>query len=601
LRFKLYLMLLLALIVIFPGCGKKEAKPNILLITIDTLRKDYVGCYGFPLATTPFIDRLAKEGLRFEHVVTPIPLTDPSHTSILSSLHPLTHQLIQNATKLDDKIETIAEVLKKNGYYTMGTVAVRHLSGGYNFSQGFDSYSAKWDRHKFKGNIEWQREAGSVNESAMAQIDDYLEKTKTDKKPLFMWIHYYDPHSTYLEHEDIDLKKDLNEGALPQRKINYKYAGEIRYTDNHINVLYRYLEQKGLTKHLLTCITSDHGEQLGEHGYSGHHYDFYSECTFVPLVFHGYKIPKNKTVGHYVSTMDIAVTLLELVNLGFEKKVNGVCLLEADGTPKPPPDKADKDRDFLVIGDPMRIRSIQKITPPFSYILNFDRVYFRWYLSLTPDLQVDGLEPIPAKDLHVKYSGKSDKERITFDYPYSIRQGLHYAVLQFDVRENAGLSLGFVMGPGIVKSSHQFDKKKTGTVTAFFPMTPLDYSSFYINKKRETKIVNPRYAIVTEAEFKKTAPPSARIELKNDIIRALKTRRRFIRQDELFNLDTDFGMETNLLETGDFTAKKANERKSIYNYLKFYWNEKSKLLGKTVRTKSLTREEKDMLKSLGYL
>lgn len=589
---KIYLVLLLVLIVLLPGCGKKEVKPNILLITIDTLRKDYVGCYGFPLDTTPFIDRLAKEGLRFENAVTPIPLTDGSHASILTSLHPLTHQVIQNATKLDDKVETIAEVLKKNGYYTIGTVSVRHLSAGYNFDQGFDSFSGKWDRRKFKRNIEWQRVAGSVNESVTGQIDDYLDKYKNKEKPLFLWVHYYDPHAPYFEHDGLDLKKD----PVTQPGINDKYAGEIRHTDDHISALYDYLEQKGLTSELITCITADHGEQLGEHGYNAQHYDFYSENTFVPLVFHGYNIPGNKTVSRYVSTMDIAATLLDMINLGFEKKVNGVSLLDSDGTPGPP---ANKDRDFLVIGDPMRVRSIQTIAPPFSYILNFDFMYYRWYLSLEPGLPENKMKPVPAKALEVNYSEKTDKERITFDYPYKVRQGLHFAVLRFDVQKDAGFSLGFIMGPGIVKSSHQFDKKTTGTITAYFPITPLDYLRFYINKKRETKLDNLRYAILTEKEFKDSTP--SKIELKNDIIRALKTGRRFIRTDELFNLDTDFKMESNLLGNGEYIAKKVKAKKSIYNALKFYLSEKTKLLGKSARSKPLTKKEKDMLKSLGYL
>ncbi|MCU0288621.1 MAG: sulfatase-like hydrolase/transferase [Acidobacteria bacterium] len=121
------------LILTLSAC-KKVDKPNILLITIDTLRRDHLGCYGYSLDTSPFIDQLAKNGVVFKNTITPIPLTDGSHATILTSLHPLTHQVIRNATSLKDKVETIAEILKKNGYYTIGTIAAFHLSSKYKFS-----------------------------------------------------------------------------------------------------------------------------------------------------------------------------------------------------------------------------------------------------------------------------------------------------------------------------------------------------------------------------------------------------------------------------------------------------------------------------------
>jgi glucan phosphoethanolaminetransferase (alkaline phosphatase superfamily) len=116
---KYFFLAFCLLVLLMPGCTKKQTRPNILLITIDTLRRDHLGFYGYPLDTSPFIDSLAKEGVVYKNVVTPLPLTDGSHATILTSLHPLAHQVIRNATSLKDKVETIAEVLKKNGYYTL--------------------------------------------------------------------------------------------------------------------------------------------------------------------------------------------------------------------------------------------------------------------------------------------------------------------------------------------------------------------------------------------------------------------------------------------------------------------------------------------------
>ncbi len=579
-------------IVLLPGCGEKEIKPNILLITIDTLRKDYVGCYGFPLETTPFIDRLAKEGVRFENVVTPIPLTDGSHASILTALHPLTHQVIRNATRLDDKVETIAEVLKKNGYYTIGTVAVKHLTREYNFSQGFDSFSDKWLKRDAKFNKSWYREAGGVNKSVTRQIDNYLKKYKNREKPLFMWVHYYDPHSPNDQWEGID----LGTGQIKDREINRQYAGEIRYTDNHIRELYRFLERNGLTTELVTCITADHGEQLGEHGYNTQHNDFYSETTFVPLVFHGYKIPGNKTVTHHVSTMDIPGTLLGRVNLGFKGPVTGVNLLDPKGNPTPP---QKKDGNFLVIGDPRRVRSIQLIAPPLSYIMNFDFPCKHWFISLETALPGERLTPIPKEAVTVRYYEKSKKEQVTVDYPRTLRKGLHFGVLRFDVKTFNGLAVGFIVGPGNEKSVFQFDKHTTGTVTAYVPITPLDHLTFYINRKRETEIENLRYAVLPEKEF--LSRSFSKIRIKNEVYRSLRTERRFKNGDQVFNLDTDFKMLDNLLGNGDYTAEATKGQKTIYNYLKFYWSRKMKILEKSLRSKPLTEKEKDMLESLGYL
>jgi arylsulfatase A-like enzyme len=118
-----FLIFLLSWLVLllFTSCSKQKAKPNILLVTIDTLRRDHPGIYGYPRETSPFIDHLAKNGVMFRHVITPIAITAASHASILTSLHPLTHLCIKNGSPLPQKVQTIAEVLRKNGYYTIKT------------------------------------------------------------------------------------------------------------------------------------------------------------------------------------------------------------------------------------------------------------------------------------------------------------------------------------------------------------------------------------------------------------------------------------------------------------------------------------------------
>ncbi|MDQ1355139.1 MAG: Sulfatase-like hydrolase/transferase [Acidobacteriota bacterium] len=609
---KKYLFLVFCVLVfLFPGCTKKQAKPNILLITIDTLRRDHLGCYGYPLDTSPFIDSLAKHGVVYKNVVTPLPLTDGSHATILTSLHPLAHQVIRNATSLKDKAETIAEVLKKNGYYTIGTIAAFHLSHKYNFNQGFDSFSDTWDKN-IKYNEHWFRVAESVNKSLFEQIDEYLEKHKKDEKekdkPLFIWVHYYDPHTPYVNRKEITFE------SYEKDKKRYpfiNYDKEIRYTDEQFKKLYGYLEEKGLSETLLTCITADHGEQLGDHGGSAVHHDFYSETTFVPLIFHGYNIPNRKIIEEFVSTMDIAVTLLGRANLNFEKPghMHGINLLDPKGYPKPVP-----TREFLVIGDPAFVRSIQWLSVPYSYILNFDYMYKQWFVVRGAENSglADRLIPVPQGAWREEYLEKSDKVVVDIAYPEALRSGLYFGVLRFDVEKDNGFSVGYRIGPANSKATYSFTDKKPGmvTITAIFPATPLDRLSGVIQRKKETRIANLKYALLPgEDALKYIMNIPGRIEAENRIFTNLKTQRKFKTGDELYNLESDLAMIKNILpgSGGDSPVSPAlkervvKSKKGIFESLRFYREETKKILGASSADKPLTDEEKKMLKSLGYL
>jgi arylsulfatase A-like enzyme len=608
---KFFFLVLCTLALLWPGCTKKQAKPNILLITIDTLRRDHLGCYGYQLNTSPFIDSLAKDGVVYKNVVTPLPLTDGSHATILTSLHPLAHQVIRNATSLKDKVETIAEVLKKNGYYTIGTIAAFHLSSKYNFNQGFDSFSDTWDK-SIKNNEHWFRVAESVNKSLFEQIDEYLENRKKDEKekdkPLFIWVHYYDPHTPYVNRKEITFE------AYEKNKKRYpfiNYDKEIRYTDEYVQELHKYLEEKGLSETLLTCITADHGEQLGDHGASAVHHDFYSETTLVPLIFHGYKIPKGKTVDDLVSTTDIAVTLLGKLNLNFEKPghMHGINLFDPKGYPKPVP-----AREFLVIGDPAFVRSIQWLSMPYSYIINFDYMYKQWFVARGAEKSglADRLIPVPEGAWREEFLEKSDKVVVDIAYPDTLRSGLYFGVLSFDVEKDNGFSVGYRIGPANTKATYSFDDKKNGTVTitAIFPVTPLDHLSGVIQRKKETRVANLKYALLPEEEtlgYITNIP--GKIEVENRIFAALKTQRKFKTKDELYNLETDLAMIKNIIPGKDSNSpvspvlkeRVVKGKKAIYGFLRFFREENRKILGKTHGDKPLTQEEKDMLKSLGYL
>lgn len=584
---------------IIPNC-KKEVKPNILLITIDTLRMDRLGCYGYPLDTSPFIDQLAREGLVFKHVVTPLPFTAPSHASIFTSLHPLTHQLLRNASPLDPRFDTMVEILKENGYYTIGAVAVKSMSTKYNFSQGFDSFSDQWDpdikdwQGEFKDfNGDFQRVAKSVNKSVKEQIEDYLAKHKKHKnKPLFLWVHYYDPHIPYIDREDIALNV--------KRKQWIQYDKEVRYTDNYINRLYRFLEEKGLTEKLVTCITADHGEQLGEHGFGAQHVDFYSETTLVPLIFHGFKIPKNKIVEELVTTMDIGVTLLELANLNFKTPTEGISLLKSNGRPAVIP-----PRDQLIIGHLLYIRSLQIISFPYSFILNFDSFYKSWYFSGEIVVPEKKFKRIPDKWLEARYFEKQDSYelRVTFPHAYTYGKGLTFAALRFDIEKNHGVYVGGRLNLGKWPNPFYIDEQ-TKTATAFFPTAGIDILTAYTGFKKGAKVANLRYAFLPVKEFSTYTRSMKEIESKR-IFDELKTLRKFNSSNELYNLDPDIKMKKNLLKRKKpkKQPKKAavEGRIKIYKFLAYYLGKMKKILGKRVSEKEFSEKEKEMLESLGYL
>jgi arylsulfatase A-like enzyme len=580
-------MFIVVLVLMFPWCGgEKEGKPNILLITIDTLRRDHLGVYGYPRETSPFIDRLAKKGVMFKHAITPIPVTAPSHASILTSLHPLTHGVTTNAADLTRNVQTAAEIFKKNGYYTIGTVAVKILAKKYHFSQGFDSFSDTWDE-KTRFDKLFYRGARSVNESLLKQIDAYLADHNQKHKPLFLWVHYFDPHFPYEERENITFKNEL-----PDRKNNKwinRYDKEIRYTDYHIKELYHFLEKKGITRHLVTCITADHGEHFFEHGLTYSHGDFYSETTFVPLIFHGYGIPENKVIDTYVSTMDIAVTLLAAANLSFDSPTEGINL--TDWFHKP---SVHRDRKLLVIGNPQSVKSLQLLGYPFDYILNFDYHYKHWFISGKSGIPIaeNRFKPIAEKRI------KTKENTLQIFFPQAFNKGLNYAVIQADIKKNNGLFVQIKMLP------YSFTQKinvstELNHLTIIYPVTILDRIIINLELNKGTSMENFRYALFSDKEFTGSIEPGRIIN--NKFFKELLSLRKKKSSDEFFDLSNDIKMETNRVDIKKFKSTILEYKKLIYRVVTYYHKKKKALLKGNLTNQKMTAEEKNMLKSLGYL
>ena len=264
-----------ALACFFAGYAKYHpswGRYNVLVITADTLRSDHLGAYGYKNIRTPVIDELARNGVRFETVISPAPLTLPSHASLFTSTFPPYTQVRDNGNnKLDESALTLAEILEKRGYDTAAFVSTYVLNGRFGLDQGFEIYDdvkEDQDPNLVIRHMDGERTADKTTTAAI----NWLKRKSP--KPFFMWVHYYDPHSTY--------------NPPPPYREKYKnnpYDGEIAFMDNQIGRLLNEFKRQGILDKTLIVFTSDHGEGLGEHKESGHAVFVYDTTQKVPLIF----------------------------------------------------------------------------------------------------------------------------------------------------------------------------------------------------------------------------------------------------------------------------------------------------------------------------
>ncbi|HEX9641045.1 MAG TPA: sulfatase-like hydrolase/transferase [Candidatus Krumholzibacteria bacterium] len=281
----------LALMLGVAGCERAAAPPDILLVTIDTLRADRLGCYGYVGAATPTLDRLAREGVRYAECQSPIPVTLPSHTSIMTGLFPPQHGVRNNTSyHLPQQIPTLAEELRNAGYATGAFVAAMPLARRFGLDRGFDTYDATV--HEERSNLFSVRERPATE--VVAAAVEWLGAREADA-PVFLWAHFFEPHSPY---------------EPPQALGRDAYDGEVAAADKALGALLgQFFRLRGAAP--LTIVTSDHGEGLGEQGESTHAIFLYQGTLHVPLIFHAPgRWPKGRVVMEPVSLVDIAPTLL---------------------------------------------------------------------------------------------------------------------------------------------------------------------------------------------------------------------------------------------------------------------------------------------------
>lgn len=305
---------------------KKYNRPNVVLISLDTLRADHLGCYGYSRNTSPNIDRIARNGTIFKNAIAQAPWTAPSHISLFTSTYPIQHgvESYSNLRKLSRRFVTLAERLKESGYITAGFTGGAFMSGEIGFDRGFDVYN---DISNKKGDIKY----------SSGYVFDWLSQNYKEK--FFLFIHCFDIHQYNPPEPYNKLFCPNYQGKIkPSKELVFKindsyggffetlskedvefiislYDGAIAYVDSFIGKLVEKLKEHNIYDRTIIIITSDHGEAFNEHGKTGHGFILYDELIRIPLVMKGPGIPKKMEIEQTVRQIDIMPTILELLDI----------------------------------------------------------------------------------------------------------------------------------------------------------------------------------------------------------------------------------------------------------------------------------------------
>jgi arylsulfatase len=336
-------------IVFLSGSLSKEPPENVILITIDTLRADHLGCYGYPRATSPAIDRLAEKSVVFDRCVSQATSTLASHASIFTSLYPPSHGVTTNAMALSENIPSLVRVFRDNGYQTGAVVSSIIVRSTFGLDQGFQEYDEELGPPELNREVYRQRRADATTTAALA----WLDRNKGEK--VFLWIHYIDPHGAYYPPEgyrDLFVNDEWYEegGQLPLGPSDFvrnsipsyqalfgirdpayyiaQYDAEIRFVDDQLARLLAYLEDSAWMSKTITVITSDHGETLNEREYPfSHGTRTYEEQAVIPLIMNFADSDVTKRIDEQVLALDIMPTLLDKLGMEHLYPIHGSSLM----------------------------------------------------------------------------------------------------------------------------------------------------------------------------------------------------------------------------------------------------------------------------------
>ncbi|MCH2173040.1 sulfatase-like hydrolase/transferase [Myxococcota bacterium] len=314
------------------GAVPQDDRPNVLLISIDSLRADHLSSYGYPRETTPHLDALAREGARFETVISSSSWTLPAHMSLLTSRPQFQHHVDTPRERLDSASLTLPEIFRKAGYTTAAFVSGPFMRAEYGFAQGFDLYD------DYSATPAGQASTLAITSPQLvASLNAYLDRWQHQqpRRPFFVLLHMWDAHYDYIPPAPYDTLFDPDyTGSVDGRDFRFGpdvhpdmsardlehvialYDGEIRYVDEHLGQLFDSLRARGLFDDSIVAVTADHGEAFYEHGLKGHRNSLYDELLRIPLLIrHPPSIDAPRVVTPQVRIIDIAPTLMGLAGL----------------------------------------------------------------------------------------------------------------------------------------------------------------------------------------------------------------------------------------------------------------------------------------------
>ncbi len=412
-----------------PGPGRLSlAKKdyNLILISIDTVRDDALGLYNPKGAPTPALDRIAGNSYTFTDVISQVPFTLPSHCTMLTGTYPMKHLVQENTrSSLPDSALTLAEVLKQKGYVTAGFIGSIVLGSTVGIGQGFDTYEDLFTLSDVKF-----ADLGGIQKSAAEVYTSF--RTWFDKKPpgkFFAFIHFYDAHAPY-EPPDPYIPEIVTPMSM--------YQGELRYVDSVIGRLFDEMNEKKVWEDTVLIITGDHGEMLGEHREMGHGYYIYQQALRVPLIV---VIPgkKGKTsIEKPVQIVDVMPTILDILQIGIPKTVQGVSTTPLfDGTPTGPRFAYSESLSGTQTFGTAPLRSIQDAT--YKYI---DTARPELY-----DIRTDKLEEKNLYDQKKDLAGKmkSALQNVMARYSADVKETAAERKLSAEESEQFA-ALGYISG-----------------------------------------------------------------------------------------------------------------------------------------------------------
>jgi choline-sulfatase len=440
-------------------CEPPLRRMNLVLVTIDTLRADRLGCYGYSRIETPNLDGIAKKGVLFENAVTATPLTAPSHASIFTGLYPTVHKVRDTGGfVLEAPHTTLAQILHQQGWDTAAFVGSSVLKKQFGFNQGFAVYDdemPKPDPRRMPGEYA-ERRADAVVNRAIRWL------ASQPARPFFLWVHVFDPHSPY----------------DPPAPFREKYAGrlydgEVAYADQQLGRLFAAVAKKAPPENTLIAVLSDHGESLGEHGEYTHGVFLYDSTLRIVFLLAGPGVPAGLRLKQQARTIDVLPTLLELMGGTIPRGVQGASLAA----------------DFKGKVDPAAWSYVETLYPKINMgwaELRGIRTN-RWKYIRAPKPELYDLVRDPAEASNVIASHAAEAQQLEISLK-AVSEGVEKVETRMvDRRTLAQLkSLGYLGG----SSSQEYTLRGTG----IDPKDRLDVlKSLYLAVSPDAKIPIPRH------------------------------------------------------------------------------------------------------------